>query len=228
IAPWGTDRMNAVTRLALAAMLALPASVAMPAAPIEGRDYFRVNPPLPAADPSKIVVTKFFSYQCPHCDGFARPYAAWSAALPPDVKSERAAVSIGHAGWVAAGRAYYALVAMKAVPAIDDAFFDAVHRQRVKLTDEAAIAAWLARQGIDRAAFERLYRSFGVQLQATRADDLSRKVRLPSVPALVIDGRYLIPISDDGKFGDQLAVADALIERARRERPAVRAASPAI
>jgi hypothetical protein len=57
-----------------------------------------------------------------------------------------------------------------------------------------------------------------VQLQTRRADDLSRKVRLPSVPSLVVDGKYLVPIADDGDFRDQLAVVDALIERARREK----------
>jgi protein dithiol oxidoreductase (disulfide-forming) len=134
------------------------------------------------------------------------------------VKAERAAVSIGHASWAAAGQAFYALSAMKAVPAIDDAFFGAIHRERRKLDSESAIAAWVAGQGIDRAAFEKAYRSFSVQLQTKRAEDMSRKVRLPSVPSLVVDGRYLVPIADDGDFRDQLALVNALIERARRER----------
>ena len=102
---------------------------------------------------------------------------------------------------------------MKAVPAIDDAFFGAIHRERKPLTDEAAIAAWVAGQGIDRANFEKTYRSFSVQLQTKRADEQSRKVRLPSVPALVVDGRYLVPIADDGDFRDQLALVNGLIER---------------
>ena len=36
------------------------------------------------------------------------PHAAWVAKLPADVKAERAAVSIGHAGWVPAAQAFYA------------------------------------------------------------------------------------------------------------------------
>jgi thiol:disulfide interchange protein DsbA len=115
---------------------------------------------------------------------------------------------------------------MKAVPAIDDAFFAAIHRQRRGLTDAAGIAAWVATQGIDRAKFEQFYRSFSVQLQVKRADELSRQVRLPSVPSLLIDGRYLVPVADDGDFRDQLAVADALIERVRRERASARKTAP--
>jgi thiol:disulfide interchange protein DsbA len=170
-------------------------------------------------------VTQFFSYQCPHCDKFEKPHAAWAAKLPAGVKAERAAVSIGHAGWVPAAQAFYALTAMKKVPEIDDALFGAIHRQRLGLTDEAGIAAWVAKQGIDRAEFEKMTRSFSVQLQVRRADELSRRIRLPSVPAILVDGRYLVPIKDDGDFRDQLALVDVLIERARRERAAARSAS---
>ena len=84
----------------------------------------------------------------------------------------------------------------------------------------------MAGQGIDRGAFEKAYRSFSVQLQTKRAEDQSRKVRLPSVPSIVVDGKYLVPIADDGDFRDQLALVDALIERARREKAPGKAASP--
>lgn len=218
--------MNVASLLASCAVLTLFLPAAMAAEPVEGKDYVRINPALPAADASKIVVTEFFSYQCPHCFTFAKPFAVWSASLPKDVKAERAAVSIGHASWAAAGQAFYALTAMKAVPAIDDAFFGAIHREHRKLTDEESIAAWVAAQGIDRAAFEGAYRSFSVQLQARRAEEMSRKVRLPSVPSLVVDGRYLVPIADDGDFQDQLVLVNALIERARRERGNAKPASP--
>lgn len=210
--------MKATTRLVLIATLALATAAAQAAEPVEGKDYIRINPAVPTSDASKVVVTEYFSYQCPHCFTFAKPFAAWSAGLPKDVKADRAAVSIGHASWAAAGQAFYALSAMKAVPAIDDAFFGAIHREQKKLSDEAAITAWVAGQGIDRAAFEKAYRSFSVQLQTKRAEEMSRKVRLPSVPSLVVDGRYLVPIADDGDFRDQLVLVNALIERARSER----------
>jgi len=212
--------------LAMLAAMAIASTAARAADPVEGRDYQRIDPAVPTSDPAKVVVTQFFSYQCPHCYEFEKPHAAWAAKLPADVKSERAAVSIGHAGWAPAAQAFYALSAMKKVPAIDEAFFGAIHRERLGLTDEAGVAAWLAKQGIDRAEFEKMARSFSVQLQVRRAEELSRRVRLPSVPTLVIDGRYMIPIEDDGSFSDQLAIADALIARLRRERAAARSASP--
>lgn len=206
--------MRTLAIATIAALISLPAA----AAPVAGTDYQAIKPPQPTSDPSKIVVTEFFSYQCPHCFRFAKPYEAWIAKLPADVKAERVAVSIGHQAWLPAAQAFYALTAMKQVPAIDDALFGAIHRQRLQLDTEAALTDWVGRQGIDKAAFSQAYQSFSVKLNTKRADDLSRSYRLPSVPTLAIDGRYLIPIADDGNFGDQLEVANALIEEARRAR----------
>lgn len=210
--------MQVARSLALIAALVVSAAHARATDPVEGTDFQPIRPAVPMSDAAKIVVTQFFSYQCPHCYRFEKSFTAWAESLPKDVEVERAAVAIGHPTWAAAALAYYALSAMKKVPAIDEAFFSAVHRERKKLTDEASIAAWVAEQGIDRAEFEKAYRSFSVQLQTRRADEQSRKVRLPSVPTIVVDGRYLVPIKDDGDFRDQLSILNALIERARRER----------
>jgi protein dithiol oxidoreductase (disulfide-forming) len=206
--------MRTLAIAAIAALLSVPAI----AAPVAGKDYEEIKPPQETSDPSKIVVTEFFSYQCPHCFRFAKPYEAWAVKLPSDVKSERVAVSIGHEAWVPAAQAFFALSAMKKVPAIDDALFGAIHRQQLRLDTEAALTDWVRRQGIDPAAFTQAYRSFSVKLNMKRADDLSRSYRLPSVPTLAIDGRYLVPISDDGNFNDQLEIVNALIDQARRAR----------
>lgn len=59
--------MKSAAALALLAAIAFPGAVAEAAEPVEGRDYQRINPAVPTSDPARIVVTQFFSYQCPHC-----------------------------------------------------------------------------------------------------------------------------------------------------------------
>lgn len=194
-------------------------SLAALAAPAAGKDYTLISPAEPTSDASRIVVTEFFSYQCPHCYRFAPAFSAWAKTLPADVKVERVAVSIGHEAWEPAAQAFYALTAMNKVAAVDDAFFRAIHEQREKLFDERSISEWVARQGINREEFSKYYRSFSVGVKSRYADEMSRRHRIPGVPALVIDGRYLISISDDGRFDDQLEIANELIDKARRERP---------
>jgi len=218
--------MKTAARIALLASLSLAGFAAGAVEPKEGTDYVPVQPPVATSDASRVVVTQFFSYQCPHCYKFEKSFNAWAARQPADVKVERAAVAIGREAWMPAATAFYALLSLNAVPAIDDAFFGAIHRERKPLADEASIADWVATQGIDRAKFLAAYRSFGVGVKVKRADSLSREVQLPSVPTLVVDGRYLVAITDDGDFKDQLTVVDALVARARQDRAAVRKSSP--
>lgn len=218
--------MKYAAQLALLATLTFAGFAAGAAEPVEGTDYVPVEPPVATSDSSKVVVTQFFSYQCPHCYKFEKSFTDWAHRQPADVKVERAAVAIGREAWMPAATAFYALLSMNQVPAIDEAFFGAIHRERKPLADEASIADWVATQGIDRAKFLAAYRSFGVGVKVKRADALSREVQLPSVPTLVVDGRFLVAIADDGDFKDQLAVVDALVERARRDRAAVRKSSP--
>lgn len=202
--------------LALLLILASPAAFAVAT---EGKDYTVVNPAQPTSDPTKIVVTEFFSYQCPHCYKFSHPFAVWSKTLGPDVKVERVAVSIGHGAWVPAAQAYYALIAMKALDQADDALFAAIHEKHARLDTEASLADWAGHAGLDQAEFVRLYRSFSVGVQTRRADTLSRSHMVTGIPALVINGKFMISVADDGDFSDQLKVADELIAKTRQSRP---------
>lgn len=107
---------------------------------------------------------------------------------------------------------------MKALGPLEDAIFTAIHRKGARMDSEARIAEWLGGNGVDGAEFGKACRPFGVQAQTKRADTLSRSHRIPGVPALVIDGRYLISIVDDGSFDDQPDIAEELIRMIRRER----------
>jgi thiol:disulfide interchange protein DsbA len=188
------------------------------AQPIAGRDYLLVQPPQPTNDSNRIVVTEFFSYQCPHCFAFSSELNEWISRLPDDAAFEPVPVSIGHPTWAPIAKAFFALEMMGKREELDAAIFRAIHVQRVALLDEAAIADWVAAQGVDKAAFISNYNSFSVNAFASRADQTSRAYRLPSVPALAVDGRYLVPISDNGDFATQLELVDELIDKARAEK----------
>ena len=208
---------RALTRLHLA-MLALLATAAFGAEPQAGRDYTAVVPPQPTSNPSRIVVTEFFSYECPHCYAFFPALTAWVKKLPDDVVLERSAVSLGHAVWEKPVQLFYALRAMGKVEDLDAAIFRAVHVDHVDLTTESGIIDWVAGQGVDRDAFVSTLRSFSVQSFAKRSDAMSRAYRVPGVPTLVIDGKYLVSIVEDGDYPGQLANVDALIAKARAEK----------
>jgi protein dithiol oxidoreductase (disulfide-forming) len=197
--------------------IACAAAVPCSAQLVEGHDYIEIRPAHPTGDPSKIVVTEFFSYQCPHCYHFSEPLNAWVSTLPDDVLFERYAVSIGYDQWEPIARAFYALQIMGQLDALDAAIFQAIHVQGVRLYDETSITDWVAAHGVDGTEFVKTYGSFAANSLYTHAEQLSIDYRVPSIPTLVIDGRFLVAIADNGMFDDQLARVEQLIAKARVE-----------
>jgi protein dithiol oxidoreductase (disulfide-forming) len=199
-------------------LLTAPVFAASAADPVEGRDYTVIAPTLPVADPQKVVVTEFFSYACPHCFGFAPALKLWEGSKPSDVVLDRVAVSLGRQAWVLPAAIYYTLRGLGKDKELDEALFKAIHVDRVNLFAVEPAVDWVAAQGVDRARFFATLTSFGTEAFIQRGDNLSAAVQLRGIPALVIDGKYMVMINDSGDLVAQMAVVDSLIARVRRER----------
>jgi len=193
-------------------LIGLQASAAL----VEGTDYMVLRPAQPTSDPGKIVVTEFFSYQCPHCYQFFPMINSWVSKLPSDVSFERIPVSFGHPNWASIGQAYYALLAMdKLDTKLDSAIFNAIHGQNQKLGDLSAITDFLVKQGINGQEFVSVYNSFGVMNKMRSAEQAAPAYGIDGVPTVIIDGKYKVLGSDHEK---QLAVASELISMVRTAR----------
>ncbi len=208
-----------ISRILLAAVAVVLLSPAMAAAPVEGKDYVRLAAPQPTTDSHKVVITEFFSYQCPHCYAFSKPFANWTRNLPADVLVERVPVVFGRPTWEPVARAYLVLNSMKALDKVDDALFEAIHRKGLHLDTEQALFSWIATTGIDARTFAAQYHSFGIDTLFKGSEMRTRAHQIPGVPTLVIDGRYLKTIEENGDYQGQLAVVNELIARARKEKP---------
>jgi len=185
---------------------------------VEGKDYLLVQPPLPVADPAKIVVTDFFSYACPHCFSFSPDLRNWESKLPKDVVLDRVAVTFGRQAWGLLAQLYYTLRSFGKDHELDSAVFDALHRENAPLVSAERIADWAAAHGINREAFLSTFGSVTIRSFATNAEQLTARVKLRGVPSLIVDGKYLVQIADNGEFVSQLATVDAVIAKARLER----------
>jgi thiol:disulfide interchange protein DsbA len=211
--------MTKIRWIACASMLvAVSGAAALAGAELEaGRDFTAVSPVQPTGVPDKIVVMEFFSYACPHCYAFSASVSAWAVKLPADVVFERTAVALGRDVWKKPAQVFYTARAMGKLEQLDAAMFRAIHVDQTPLLSDADYASWAAKLGVDRDQFAATFNSFSVKSFQARGDALAKAVRLPSVPTLVIDGKYLLPITD-GSFPSQLAVADRLIDKARADK----------
>lgn len=194
---------------------ASPAAQAQGNAPVEGRDFVRLNTPVAVPGGGKIDVIEFFSYGCPHCYSFEPALEQWTKRLPPDVAFRRIPATF-NASFEGYAKLFYALEATGQVEALHKRVFAAIHVQRQRLDKEADLVAFVNTNGGDGAKFSEAYKSFGVATKLRQAKQAFEAYKIDGVPTLGIHGRWFTSGSLTGSNDKALAVADYLIQRARK------------
>ena len=179
---------------------------------VEGTDYQAISPPVKTSDPDKVVVTEIFWYGCPHCFRF-EPYAERLAANLPDGAVFEQVPSVLNTRWTEHARAYYAFRMMGVLDQVHKAFFDAIHLKRQRLTSLDTIAEFVAAQGLDAAAFREHYFSFPVDTQIRRNAKTERRYGHRGVPAVVVNGKYLVSASMAGSNERMVDIIQFLVAR---------------
>jgi thiol:disulfide interchange protein DsbA len=179
-----------------------------------GRDYTVIEPAQSTDDPGRIEVVEFFSYACPHCNDLNPLIHQWAEKLPRDVVFKRVPVNF-NPFYELMSRLFYTLDATGDQARLDTVLFNAIHVKRRQLIDEKSITDWAVSQGVDARRFSEAWNSFSVNSKMKRAEQMARNYRLKGVPAVTVDGRYLV----GGKsLQDLLSLSDQIIERRRAER----------
>ena len=193
--------------------LALPAQAEL----VIGRDYVVLNPVQPTDDPAKIEVIEFFSYGCPHCSDLNPAAMKWAAKLPADVAFKRIPVGFNNPFYQLMAKLYYALEAIGELQRLDSEAFDAIHNKGLRLIDDKSVLEWVSGQGVDAKKFSDAFKSFGVISKAKRADQMAQSSKIQGVPALLVDGRYLVVGKDVKSHDGLLALTDQVIGKARAD-----------
>jgi thiol:disulfide interchange protein DsbA len=208
--------LNKLYALACALLIAAPALAQR--APVNGQDYFDLNPPQATESPGKIEVTEFFWYRCPHCYALEPQLASWVKQLPKDAQFRRVP-AVFNDDWAIDARIFYTLEALGQVDRLHKGLFDAIHQQGgVRLKGEAYAkwaADWVAKQGVDAKKWDETFRSFTVSTKVRRASQMTQAYKFDGVPALAVQGRYVVNASNS-----MLSVADYLIGQSRKAAPA--------
>jgi thiol:disulfide interchange protein DsbA len=199
-----------------AVALSLPQrAAAQGAAPVEGAQFTRLEPSVPPQIAGKIEVLEFFSYACPHCNAFEPTLDAWVKKLPADVAFQRVPVPF-LMNAESFQRTYYALQTLGQLDVLQRKVFTAVHVEHARLDKPADIAALVAKNGVDATKFLDVFNSFSVANSVSKAKRMTAAFRIDGVPTLAVQGRYLTSPGQAGGPEGALAVADFLIQRARK------------
>lgn len=209
-------------RLLLAsAALMFTAAGAYAAEPKQGVDYTVLDTPVRTEAPGKKVeVVEFFMFTCPHCNALEPHISAWVKKNADKIHFRRIHFARNEKDPLA--RAYVTLETMGTPEIASQKLFDAIHKDHKRLMREEDVTAIVVSAGVDKAKYESVYKSFGVESKMKRIGTQIGEYKVEYAPTLVIDGRYMTSPSMAGRPGQPeeqsqmaaLAVADYLVAKA--------------
>ncbi len=184
----------------------------------EGVQYKVLKTPLPKVIPEgKIEVETVFWYGCSHCYDLSVLEKDWKKTLGKDVINTDLPVVFGKP-WQAHAQLFYTLEEMKLLDKAHLPVFEAVQKKGERLDNEKDMKTFLSsRFSVKPADFDKAYGSFGVMNQVQKAGAATRGAQLTGVPAIIINGRYLIDPVTAGGLDKMLQVSDYVIETLRKE-----------
>ena len=174
-------RMSACLSLLLIAVAWAGNAMAQP--PIADKDYKLINPPQKTETGKKIEVIEFFSYACPHCADFEPFLQDWLKRKPKDVEY-RMVPMVFRENWKPLAKLFFTLEQMALVDKYHLKVYEALHKQNQQLFTEQAVIDWTVKQGIDKAKFEQIYQSFGIDTKVQRAAAMGRAYGVQFTPSL--------------------------------------------
>jgi thiol:disulfide interchange protein DsbA len=204
--------MNNIRRSLIAAIALSP--VALRAQPAVA-PYSTLPDPLPVENPAKVEVAEFFWYGCIHCYNMEPAIESWLPTLPQDAYFRRIP-AVFNERWGRDAAIYYSFETLGVLGKLHRPFFDAIHKDRLKTDNPAALDEWLGRNGIDPKKFEATMKSFGVQSKLKRALQLTGGSKIDGTPALIVQGRYTISTEQGRTARGMLDNASQLIPVARK------------
>jgi protein dithiol oxidoreductase (disulfide-forming) len=188
--------MNRARRTLVVALSVTPLALAWSRAFAQHNGAFNeVKPPVPVDADGKIEVLEFFWYGCIHCYNLEPRLDAWLKTLPKDVQFRRVPAVLSDR-WGHDATIFYAFEAMGLLEKLHRPFFEAIHVNRLRTDNAAALNGWLEKQGLDPKKVNEVARSFGVQSKVKRAIRLTSDYRIEGTPAMAVHGRYTVPASD--------------------------------
>ena len=208
-----------LTRIILVFLYAaLSLSVHAQDRPLLGRDYVELPTPQVTETGSKIEVLEFFWYRCPHCHALEPLLIPWVKKLPADAQF-RLVPAIFNDEWALDARIFYTLEATGNLERLHHPLLDAIHKEGgANLKGQTYVkwvSEWLSKHEVDMSKYDAAFRSFTVESKIKRAFQTAQAYRLEGVPALAVQGKYVVT----GEGRPTLGVADYLIGEARRSGP---------
>lgn len=189
-------------------------------APSHAADYFangqevdQVATPGRVQSTGQVEAVEFFWYGCPYCARFEPLLEDWVQQLPDNVAFIRLPASWNDSMTVQQ-RLYFTLAKLNRLD-LHPAVFKAIHERHQPLNTPIQIEKWAADQKINRIQWRSAFNSAQVTQQVNGAQAAFQRFELSGVPAMVINGKYVINF-----VPNVLVRADELVQQELKALPA--------
>jgi len=165
------------------------------------------------AETSAPLVTVFFSAACPHCNEFHEHFAQWIEQKPTDVRFEAIPVLFDRSDWASLARVYAIGRQLEGAPGeFLHHLFDALHEKRIAVHTRETAKAYFSFLGYDSRYVDALWNDEQTQKWLGRYLQNERDYNVRSIPRLIINGRYEIPLNNFKKGEESNRKMFALVD----------------
>lgn len=192
--------------------------ISLASLPVLAQGYITLKEPAPLqVTAEKIEVTAVFSYTCPYCYQLEPLLQTWMLKQQADVQVVYLPAAFNKQ-WEHLARGYYIMDTLNLTSQAHLGLFNAIHQENANLGSQRALENFFERYGAKKEQVNQLYTSFGVESRLRQDIARLKTYRLTGVPALVIDGQYVIDGNSAGSLENMLKVAEQLIIEIRKTR----------
>ena len=176
--------------------------------------YVEITPAQPTQSGNKIEVLEVFWYGCPHCYDFEPFINEWLENKPEDVVFRRMP-GIFRKDWIPHAKAYFTAEKLNILNKIHSTLFTAIHTEKKQIYDDSSIKKFFLKHDVDKKEFRKAYESDEVDTKVKQAYVMGQRYKITGVPAIIVNGKYMVSGSTAGSFENVMKIIDMLIEKER-------------
>jgi thiol:disulfide interchange protein DsbA len=178
---------------------------------VAGEHYRVLNPAQPTSvPPGKVEVVDVFWYGCGGCYILSPYMEAWHRSKPDVAEYVRMPAPL-NPGWEPQARLYFATKALGIDDQTHAAIFNEYHVERNPLNTIDLMVEFLGRYDVPADQAREVLTSFSVDSELRAAKVRAGRYRLTFVPAVVVNGKYVISADQPGGPATVPAVINYLV-----------------
>ena len=155
----------------------------------EGTHYFKLDTPQPTASPT---ITEYFSFFCGHCFRFSTSTAPMlKQQLPASIKFRQVHTFIPNNVTEELTKAYVLAKRLGKETDVESTLFNMIHVDKQRPTNAEDVKAMVLTAGISPASYKQI-NAFTIKATVANQSNEMRKLRVTTIPDLIVNGRYRI------------------------------------